>query len=117
MQLCWDFGEAYPDDHKIEQPSTSGVPRLHGLVRGYDFFCGLDPDGRAWCWGGNSQGQLGNGTTQDSSDPVQVVGGKHFTLLSAPIGDGRQRVCGITEGNELFCWGAGFGSVPAAVLY
>ncbi|HYF40629.1 MAG TPA: Ig-like domain-containing protein, partial [Gemmatimonadales bacterium] len=32
-QLCWEtFGEAEPGDHKIEQPSSAGVPPLRGLV-------------------------------------------------------------------------------------
>jgi hypothetical protein len=90
-QLCWDHsGDAFADDRIIVQPSTPGVPPLQGLVSGGDFFCGLDAGGLAWCWGANDQGQLGNGTTLDSPDAVQVVGDRHFTRLSAPIdGNGR----------------------------
>jgi hypothetical protein len=118
VQLCWDeFGFAYPDNRSIQQPPTTGVPPLHGLVSGGDFFCGLDADGLVWCWGANDQGQLGNASTLDSPDAAEVAGGRHFTRISAPIGGYGRRVCGIAEGDELFCWGAGFGSVPAAVLY
>ena len=117
-QLCWDHsGDAFADDRIIVQPSTPGVPPLQGLVSGGDFFCGLDAGGLAWCWGANDQGQLGNGTTLDSPDAVQVVGDRHFTRLSAPIDGNGRRVCGIADGSELFCWGAVFGSVPVAVLY
>jgi hypothetical protein len=118
VQLCWDdVGEAYPDDRSIVQPSTPDVPRLHGLVGWRDFFCGLDPAGLAWCWGRNDQGQLGNGTTVDSPNPIQVAGGRRLTLLSAPKDAEIRRVCGIGQSNELFCWGQGFGPMPAAVLY
>jgi hypothetical protein len=116
VMLCWDeFGFAYYDDRAIVPPG--GLPALTGIVSGGDYFCGRDSGKHAWCWGNNDQGQLGNGTTVNSPQGAQVAGSRAFTLLSAPIGGYLRRVCGIAEENELFCWGAGFGSVPAPVLY
>jgi alpha-tubulin suppressor-like RCC1 family protein len=36
--------------------------------------CGVTTEHRAYCWGDNSTGQLGDGTTTDRSTPVAVVG-------------------------------------------
>jgi hypothetical protein len=116
LTLCWDeFGSAYADNRTIVPPD--GLPALKGIVSGRDFFCGRSADGLAWCWGSNESGQLGNGTTVNYPQGIQVAGGHVFSLLSAPVDGSGRRVCGIAEENELYCWGAGFGSVPAPVLY
>jgi alpha-tubulin suppressor-like RCC1 family protein len=43
---------------------------------GAGYICGKTPQGRAYCWGENYGGQLGNGTTADSGTPVPVAGPK-----------------------------------------
>jgi hypothetical protein len=114
--LCWDpFGSS--SGVQPVEPVPPSSPSLHGIANGGTFFCGLDADGHAWCWGENDAGQLGNGTTVTSAAPVEVAGGHQFHLLKANIEADSRRVCGIADTDELFCWGAGFGPVPAAVLF
>jgi alpha-tubulin suppressor-like RCC1 family protein len=36
--------------------------------------CAIKTAGTLWCWGSNSSGQLGDGTTTGSYVPVQVTG-------------------------------------------
>ncbi len=55
--------------------------------------CALTADGKVWCWGDNSYGQLGDGTRQNTSVPVQA------TLLNASavkIAVGHTYVCAVT---------------------
>jgi alpha-tubulin suppressor-like RCC1 family protein len=39
-----------------------------------DHTCVVTADGKVWCWGSNTHGQLGDGTTTDRADPVKVEG-------------------------------------------
>jgi alpha-tubulin suppressor-like RCC1 family protein len=70
--------------------------------------CGLTertPGGsRAYCWGQNPHGQLGDGTTTERLAPRAVGSGRDvwlFAVISA--GDGHS--CGVTSSNLAYCWG------------
>lgn len=43
------------------------------LSSNYPFSCGLTSTGAAYCWGWNGSGELGSGTTVESSTPGRVV--------------------------------------------
>ena len=43
------------------------------VVNGINFVAGLRIDGTVWTWGKNTYGNLGNGTTEDSEKPIQVL--------------------------------------------
>ena len=59
--------------------------------------------GAAYCWGDNTYGKLGNGTTTSSATPVAVSGGLSFATVSAGLGSS----CGVTTGGAAYCWGGG----------
>jgi alpha-tubulin suppressor-like RCC1 family protein len=72
--------------------------------------------GNVYCWGGNSVGQLGNGTTTPSNVPVAVtmsgaLSGKTVTSIAA----GHSSMCAtVMATSEGFCWGLGpIGNGPA----
>ena len=71
---------------------------------GYSHTCGLTPDNRAYCWGYNFFGQLGDGTATDRLTPIPVAGGHRFLQVSA----GTSHTCGVTLHNRAYCWGAGY---------
>ena len=61
----------------------------------------LRDTGAIYAWGNNAQGQLGDNTTVTRSVPVQIVGGRSFSILSASVGD---TAAGISD-NNLWMWG------------
>jgi alpha-tubulin suppressor-like RCC1 family protein len=44
------------------------------IASGQEHTCALLPNGTVECWGYNGDGELGNGTTNDSATPVAVSG-------------------------------------------
>jgi alpha-tubulin suppressor-like RCC1 family protein len=66
--------------------------------------CGLAIDGRAFCWGWNNYGQVGDGTRTDRAVPTAVAGGLVFTRLALGI----YHSCGLTAGGAAYCWGENF---------
>src|SRR5829696_5427142 len=98
-----------------EEPATelaalaSGALAFRMLSSGGSHVCGVTTDERAYCWGENNSGQLGNGlndvqncnTTPCNPRPVAVLGGLRFRQLSA----GFLHSCGLTTGAQVYCWG------------
>ncbi|RYF28344.1 MAG: hypothetical protein EOO17_04980 [Chloroflexi bacterium] len=69
--------------------------------------CGVDSLGRAYCWGNNTYGQIGNNSTTQANTSVAVLAsgalsGKRVSQISAGI----THTCAIAGTEEaLFCWG------------
>jgi len=69
---------------------------------GFAHSLGVRTNGTAWAWGCNSTGQLGNGTTTDTSSPVSVVGGfSDWCQLSV----GRDHSLGVRANGTAWAWG------------
>jgi alpha-tubulin suppressor-like RCC1 family protein len=69
---------------------------------GLNSTCGLTTENLVYCWGLNTQGQLGSGSTRtDIQQPVLLAGGRRYRLLRvAPA-----HACAIAMSGVTFCWG------------
>lgn len=70
------------------------------LSAGQENTCALTSAGAAYCWGHNSLGELGDGSTTDRTTPVRVTGGT-FSSISV----GAFVTCGVSSAAVALCWG------------
>jgi alpha-tubulin suppressor-like RCC1 family protein len=87
---------------RVEQGALSAPGGT--LATGNFHTCALALNGAAYCWGFNSHGQLGNGTTTDAFSPTAVSGGHTFVRLAA----GGESTCGLTVTGTAYCWGGNY---------
>jgi alpha-tubulin suppressor-like RCC1 family protein len=109
---CWganDSGQLGSDTTDTLNPTQvsalgTSVTKLSSGSGGQIHSCAIETDHTLWCWGGNFEGELGNGTTVGSTTPIQV------TALGATVVDvstGGRDTCAAKADGSLWCWGAG----------
>lgn len=97
-------------------PPPAWEVRQTSITTGESHTCALDEAGKAWCWGDNVKGQLGDGTTTAASTPVAVnTDGSLNRLTFTEIDAGGDRTCALEKSGTAYCWGAGLSKTPSAV--
>jgi alpha-tubulin suppressor-like RCC1 family protein len=74
------------------------------IAAGEGHTCAILDDGSVSCWGANSDGQLGDGTTTNRNTPTQTSSlGPDRTAVA--ITAGRFHTCAILDDGSVSCWG------------
>jgi len=106
--VCW--GENGNGQLGDGTTTASSVPvevrdlpdRVATVAAGAMHSCAVTPSGAVSCWGNNTFGQLGDGTTTDSRTPVTVSG---LTLPVSGLVSGISHSCAVTSIGGVTCWG------------
>ena len=93
-------------DESMVPVRVNGISDAVAISAGGIHSCALHENGTISCWGGNSWGQLGNGTGGEIGDgslvPVQVS----FINDATAITTGFIHTCAARENGTVACWGS-----------
>lgn len=126
---CW--GRQYELGNGATADSSSpvvvaGIDGVTGVATAVDaglgHTCAVLKPGSVWCWGDNSTGQLGDGTTTFRSTPVETsltaANGNQCGAFGAPcdaatrVSAGGGHTCALLRDQTIDCWGSNaFGQI------
>jgi alpha-tubulin suppressor-like RCC1 family protein len=113
--FCWGRGdegqlgtggtERELEPRRVASPISNWTQVSASVERNADFTCAVTQEGALYCWGDGRHGQLGHGSSQPSSEPVEEATERRDWRQVAA---GAFHACALTRGDELYCWGSGF---------
>ena len=105
---CWGYnnfgqlGDGSATDRSTPQPVTGLASGVAAIAAGVLHTCVLTTAGAVQCWGWNSSGQLGDGSTTNKNTPQSV------TILASGVtamAAGGNHTCALTSAGAVQCWG------------
>jgi alpha-tubulin suppressor-like RCC1 family protein len=128
---CWgsdsdgQLGNGAPLTNSSTPVTVTGLTSVVQLDVGSNHVCAVTAAGSLYCWGDNSDGQLGNGGFVDASTPVLIGSGINAIQVVA----GFDHTCMLLVDGTVKCWGdntvgqlgigsfsAGTPSIPASAI-
>ncbi|HEY5266111.1 MAG TPA: fibronectin type III domain-containing protein [Acidimicrobiales bacterium] len=88
-----------PSSNAVTPTTAAAITQVSA---GYDNGCALLSSGRVRCWGNNNDGQLGNGSTANSTTPVNVEG----ITTASQISVNSDNACALLSSGTVRCWGS-----------
>ncbi len=110
---CWgenspwgQLGDGSASDQNAPILVFGSTGMFNAISAGNQHTCAVTVFGNGYCWGKNTEGQLGDGGTSTASTPVPVSGPLTFKMISVGTGPpGSAHTCGFDTGNVAYCWG------------
>ncbi|WP_099831848.1 MULTISPECIES: RCC1 domain-containing protein [Methylosinus] len=105
---CWgsnvagQLGAGTPTYHRTPIGVTGLRSGVVAIAGGNQHSCALATAGAVKCWGSNSHGQLGDGTTANRATPVAVPS---LSSGVVAITAGWGHSCALTKAGAVVCWG------------
>jgi alpha-tubulin suppressor-like RCC1 family protein len=93
---CWGVGFA------AKPQLVPGLSNVIQVTVGGNFECALLSSGSVECWGFGSVGQLGDGSTAESTTPVKVKDLSGVSQISSSLSN----ACALLTRGTVECWGA-----------
>jgi alpha-tubulin suppressor-like RCC1 family protein len=106
---CWgldkygELGNGTTSDLPVKAPvDVKGLSSVVAITSSSLHTCALTSAGLVSCWGHNLDGELGDGSTKDSSYPLDVIGLPDGIVA---VGAGTSHTCAVTKAGGVKCWG------------
>jgi len=101
---------AYSTTPVLVADGAMGNSGVTAVAAGLGHTCALK-GGQVYCWGWNSNGQLGDETTADRTTPTLVADGAMGNSGVTAVAAGSYHTCAL-KGGKVYCWGwNGFGQL------
>lgn len=109
---CWGYGAAgrlgNGNNLNVNIPTKVVMPLgilFHQISIGSNSGCGLGDNMSSYCWGGGTNGKIGNGANNNVFIPTLSLmpSGIEFSTIMAS----QYTNCAITSVGSIYCWGSG----------
>lgn len=106
---CWgrnyqgELGDGASYDYSTTPVAVAGSFLFDAIIAGdRQLSCGIEAGGTVRCWGSNWNGQMGNGTTDGSTTPVEAWTGHSLVDLDITASG---TACGLDANGQVYCTG------------